>query len=66
MLATETGTVNLRRADSRLCIPFAYQQEVVGEIRLAPRASGEPFSRRTCVCLTVRPGRRAWLFVPWV
>ena len=42
-LAAENGTMP-RAENGLLRMPLTYQQEVVGEFRLAPRATGEPFS----------------------
>jgi signal transduction histidine kinase len=44
-LSAEYGAERLAQRADLTQLPLSYQQETIGELRLAPRAPGEPFSR---------------------
>ncbi|HSD82981.1 MAG TPA: sensor histidine kinase, partial [Anaerolineae bacterium] len=44
-LSAEYGAERLAQRADLTHLPLIYQQETIGELRLAPRAPGEPFSR---------------------
>ena len=52
-----------RAENGLLRVPLTYQQEVVGEFRLAPAPPASPSRRPTCACWMDWRGRRASLCV---
>ena len=51
-LSAEYGDARLAQRTDLIRLPLAYQQEPIGELRLAPRALGESFSRADWRLLT--------------